>query len=50
MTLQLTYRYYLSLSKNGNNYVKKNCVKIKKTKVKQPKTRKKKTSAGIPDH
>ena len=47
MTLQLTYRYYLSLSKNENNYVKKNYVKIKKTKVKQPKKRKKKTLAEI---
>ena len=42
MTLQLTYRYYLSLSKIENNYVRKNYVKIKKTKVKQPKKRKKK--------
>ena len=47
MTLQLTYRYYLSLSKNENNYVLKNYVKIKKTKLKQPKKKEKKTSAEI---
>ena len=47
MTLQLTYRYYLSLSKDKNNYVKKNYVKIMKTRVKQPKKGKKKTSAEI---
>ena len=46
MTLQLTYRYYLSLSKIENNYVRKNYVKIKKTKVKQPKKRKKKNFGG----
>ena len=46
MTLQLTYRYYLSLSKNKNNYLKKNYVKIKKTRVKQPKKRKKKNFCG----
>ena len=47
MTLQLTYRYYLSLSKNENNYVKKNYVKIKKTKLKQPEKKEKKSSAEI---
>ena len=47
MTLQLTYRYYLSLSKNENNYVLKKLCQNKKTKLKQPKKKEKKTSAEI---